>query len=152
MTGTKHPLLRNLLKPSRWLERGPLPNRRRARELARRREWREFTLLLGGAFMGQGYAVRQLAGERPGMESSELVLKKQGRHYLVECGHWRESAVDDDAVRELVGRMLTLRCAGAFLVTSGYFTAEAADYAEGRNVVLIEGPQLRHMLRRAARS
>jgi len=150
MSADKSSLLGTLLTPTRWLERGPAPWRRQAREAARRRRWREFTLQLGAAFARQGYTVRQL-DDVAGGAGSELLLQKDGRHFIVECEHWRRSALNEELVREVVGRMLTLRCAGAFLVTSGYFTTDAVSYAAGRNVVLVEGPQLRDLLRDARR-
>ncbi len=148
MTADKSSLLGTLLKPSRWLERGAMASRRQVREAARRRQWREFTLQLGAAFARQGYAVRQL-DDGEGRPGRELLLHRDGGHYIVECEHWRRSALSEELVREVVGRMLTLRCNGAFLVTSGYFTADAVSYAAGRNVVLVEGPQLRDLLRDA---
>jgi restriction system protein len=38
--------------------------------------------------------------------------------------------------------------AGGFVVTSGRFTKPAIEFAEGRNLTLIDGPQLHAMIQR----
>src|SRR5438105_3195953 len=41
--------------------------------------------------------------------------------------------------------------AGGFIVTSGSFTQEAQEFAQGRNVKLLNGPQLHALLKRASK-
>jgi restriction system protein len=48
-----------------------------------------------------------------------------------------------ESVRELCRVMAARHAAGGFVVTSGSFTAEARQLAEGREVELIGGDQLR---------
>ena len=55
-------------------------------------------------------------------------------------------------VRELFGVMAARGAAGGFVVTSGRFTREAAEFASGRNVKLIEGPALMDLIRQARAS
>jgi restriction system protein len=47
-----------------------------------------------------------------------------------------------DVVRELYGVMAATGAAGGFVVTSGRFTEDAASFARGRNVMLVDGPKL----------
>lgn len=52
-------------------------------------------------------------------------------------------------VRELYGAMAAKGAAGGFVVTSGQFTSEAQEFAEGRNLRLIDGAKLYQLLKLA---
>ena len=54
--------------------------------------------------------------------------------------------------RELYGVMAARGAAGGFVVTSGRFTDDAIDFAQGRNVLLIDGPELHALIRQATSS
>ncbi len=57
-----------------------------------------------------------------------------------------------DVVRELYGVMAAKGAAGGFVVTSGRFTEDAAGFANGRNVMLIDGPKLYGLIRQVQSS
>jgi hypothetical protein len=84
----------------------------------------------------------------------DLVLSKGGEKFLVQCKQWRAFKVGVEVVRELYGVMAARGAAGGFVVTSGRFTDDAAAFASGRNVTLVDGPKLHAMIQqaRAARS
>jgi restriction system protein len=50
--------------------------------------WRAFEQLVGEAYRRQGYAVRENTGVGPD-GGVDLVLKKEGNTYLVQCKQWR---------------------------------------------------------------
>lgn len=62
--------------------------------------------------------------------------------FLVQCKQWRATKVGVSVVRELFGVMAARGAAGAFVVTSGNFTDEAAAFSKGRNITLIDGAAL----------
>lgn len=110
--------------------------------------WREFEMLVGEGFRLQGYTVSE--NHKPGPdEGIDLILRKSGEQYLVQCKQWRAFKVGVPVVRELYGVMAAKGAAGGFVVTSGRFTAEAEEFASGRNVRLIDGPKLHQLLRQA---
>ncbi|WP_218511526.1 restriction endonuclease [Variovorax sp. dw_308] len=110
--------------------------------------WRDFEKLVGEGFRLQGYGV--LENDGPGPDGGvDLVLRKGGEKYLVQCKQWRAFKVSVPVVRELYGVMAASGAAGGFVVTSGRFTAEAQEFAMGRNIRLIDGPRLQQMLRQA---
>jgi restriction system protein len=110
--------------------------------------WRQFERLVGEAFRLQGYRVMETGGG--GADGGvDLVLNKDGEKHLVQCKQWRAFKVGVDVVRELYGVMAAKGAAGGFVVTSGRFTEEAMSFAEGRNVRLVDGPQLHGMIRQA---
>jgi restriction system protein len=110
--------------------------------------WQQFERLVGEAFRLQGYRVMETGGG--GADGGvDIVLSKDGEKHLVQCKQWRAYKVGVDVVRELYGVMAARGAAGGFVVTSGRFTAEAMSFAEGRNVRLVDGPQLHGMIGQA---
>jgi restriction system protein len=110
--------------------------------------WQQFERLVGEAFRLQGYQVVEVGGG--GADGGvDLVLRRAGEKHLVQCKQWRAFKVGVDVVRELYGVMAAKGAAGGFVVTSGRFTDEAAAFAQGRNVRLIDGPKLHGLIRQA---
>ena len=108
--------------------------------------WREFELLVGEGFRRKGFQVEELGGA--GADGGvDLVLRKGGEKYLVQCKQWRAYKVTVQVVRELYGVMAASGAAGGFVVTSGRFTADAREFAEGRNVELMDGTALFELIR-----
>lgn len=88
--------------------------------------------------------------EAPGPDGGvDLVLRKGGERHLVQCKQWRALKVGVPVVRELYGAMAAMGAAGGFVVTSGQFTSEAQEFADGRNLHLIDGAKLRQLLKQA---
>jgi restriction system protein len=106
-----------------------------------RMTWREFEELVGEAFRMKGYAVTETGGG--GADGGvDLVLRKDGKTYLVQCKQWKALTVPVTTVRELYGLMVHHAAAGGFVVTSGRFTAEAQAFARGKNIELVDGAEL----------
>lgn len=112
--------------------------------------WREFEMLVGEGFRLQGYHVVETGGSADG--GIDLVLTKGGEKFLVQCKQWRAFKVGVDVVRELYGVMAARGATGGFVVTSGRFTDDAASFASGRNINLIDGPKFHNLLRQAQSS
>jgi restriction system protein len=113
--------------------------------------WQEFEILVGEGFRQQGFQVSETGGSRPD-GGVDLVLKKSGasgEKFLVQCKHWRAHRVGVDVVRQLYGVMAAQGAAGGFVVTSGGFTPDAISFAQGRNLVLMDGPKLGEFLKQA---
>lgn len=111
--------------------------------------WQQFEALVGEAFRRKGYAVSETGG---GVADGgvDLVLKREGETFLVQCKQWKAYKVGVTAVRELYGVMAAHGATGGFVVTSGAFTDEARAFAVGRNIELLDGKAL-HALIRGAR-
>ena len=107
-------------------------------------------MLVGEAFRVQGYSVAETGGGADG--GVDVVLRKDREKYFVQCKQWRASTVGVPVVRELYGAMAAHGAAGGFVVTSGRFTKPAIEFAEGRNLTLIDGPQLHAMVQRVPRN
>jgi len=109
--------------------------------------WQEFEMLVGEAFRRKGYTVTETGGG--GADGGvDLVLRKDGEKFLVQCKQWKAYKVGVTTIRELYGVMAAGGAAGGFVVTSGVFTPEAKSFAEGRNIDLIDGSELSAMIKR----
>lgn len=107
--------------------------------------WQEFEQMVGEWFRRQGYGVVEHGGG--GADGGvDLVLRKDGEKFLVQCKQWRATRVGVSVVRELYGVMAAEGAAGGFVVTSGSFTDEAQKFARGRNLQLLDGKALLRML------
>jgi restriction system protein len=112
--------------------------------------WQAFEKVVGEAFRLQGYSVRENGGG--GADGGiDLVLKKDGEEFLVQCKQWRAQKVGVTVIRELYGVMAASGAAGGFVVTCGRYTEEARTFAEGRNITLLDGGELERMIRQTPR-
>lgn len=110
--------------------------------------WRDFELLVGEVFRMRGFTV--IENDNGGADGGvDLVLRKEGEVFLVQCKQWRAYKVPVNVVRELLGVMVTKGAAGGFVVTSGIFTLEAQALAKGQNIELIDGSMLTAMIGKA---
>jgi restriction system protein len=110
--------------------------------------WRDFEILIGEAFRLQGYQVTELGGNGPD-GGVDLVLRKDGEKFLVQCKQWKALKVGVQTVRELYGVMAANDATGGFVVTSGRFTEEATEFARGRNVRLLDRSQVIGLIKSA---
>lgn len=113
--------------------------------------WREFEMLVGEAYRLQGFHVSETGGS--GADGGiDLVLTKGREKSLVQCKQWKAYKVGVDVVRQLYGVMAANGAASGYVVTSGSFTKDAQSFAAGRNVTLVDGPQLFDMIKQARES
>ena len=110
--------------------------------------WREFELLVGEAYRLQGYRVAEIGGGGPD-GGVDLVLAKGSEKFFVQCKQWKAYKVGVTTVRELYGVMAAKGATGGFIVTLGRFTSDAKDFAQGRNIELVDGPRLFAMIQQA---
>lgn len=107
--------------------------------------WHDFELLVGEALRRRGYAVQETGANGPD-GGVDLIARKDGETYLVQCKQWRSVQVGVPVVRELYGAMAAEGAVGGFVVTSGTFTQPARAFASGRNVQLVDGAVLRQWI------
>jgi len=112
--------------------------------------WREFELLVGEALRRRGFSIEETGGNGPD-GGIDLIARKDGERYLVQCKHWRAIQVGVPTVRELYGAMAAEGAVGGFVITSGTFTQPAREFASGRNLQLVDGAQLKSWIVAAQR-
>lgn len=108
--------------------------------------WRDFERLVGEAFRRRGYTVEEtgLGGADGGID---LVLRRDGKRTLVQCKQWRREKVPVNVVREMYGLLAHHRADAVRIAALGGFTADAAEFAEGKPIELIDGTALLGMIR-----
>lgn len=102
--------------------------------------WREFEQIVGAHFERQGYTVSFTPDGADG--GVDVIAKRDGDTYLIQCKQWRASKVGVSVVRELFGVMAARGAAGGFVVSIGAFTQEAQAFARGRNLELVDASAL----------
>ena len=103
--------------------------------------WKEFEELVAEVFRKQGYKVTE--NDTMGPDGGvDLVLRKEENVYLVQCKRWLNASVGVNVVREMFGLMHANNAYGVIIVTTGFFTQEARNFAEGKSIDLIEGSEL----------
>jgi restriction system protein len=108
--------------------------------------WQRFEMLCGELFRRKGYTVEEngLGGADGGID---LILRKDGETYLVQCKRWKTVKVGVKEIRELYGIVAAERVDRGIFITSGIYTAEAMAFAEGKPLDLIDGPALHNLVR-----
>jgi len=116
----------------------------------RRMSQEAFQELITEFFVKNGFAVDPVpAGLGDGVD---LMLRKNGKVYVAQYRHWREMRVGVPMVREQYTVMQAARANGVYVITAGEFTYKAIQYAEEKNISLIDGLKLRRLVNKAQRS
>lgn len=108
--------------------------------------WRDFERLVGEAYRRQGYSVEEtgLGGADGGID---LILTRDGQRTLVQCKRWRRDKVTVNVVREMYGLLAHHGAHQVRIATVGGFTRDAAYFAAGKPIELIDGQALLAMVR-----
>lgn len=109
--------------------------------------WQEFELVVGEFFRQRGFKVEETGGG--GADGGvDLIIAQGNDRYVVQCKKWKAQQVGVSTVRELYGVMTAQGAVGGFVVTSGAFTEDARQFAEGREIELVACDQLLAMIRK----
>ena len=110
-------------------------------ESLRNISWKQFEFLVAEAYRRQWYQVEYSLG-RGADGGVDLTLRRDGRMSLVQCKQWKVFSVGAPVIREMFGLLTAEKADEAIIVTSGNFTRDAQDFAAGKPVRLVDGPQL----------
>ena len=102
--------------------------------------WREFEQLVGAYFERLGYSVSFTADGADG--GVDVVARMGSETFLIQCKQWRATQVGVGVVRELYGLMAARGATGGYVVSIGPFTSDAEDFADGRNINLVDANSL----------
>jgi restriction system protein len=113
--------------------------------------WSQFEVMVSEAFRRQGFFVYENGGG--GADGGiDIVLRKDGKKFYVQCKQWKVFKVGVKPVRELLGVITANGADGGFVVTSGRFTKEAKDFAANTGITLIDGEALGRLVEELRRS
>ena len=131
---------------AKW-QRRKLLDQQRSLDDIRSMPWRQFEQLVGEAYRRQGYKVEETGGSGPD-GGVDLILRRSGETILVQCKRWKDKRVGAPTVRELRGAVARDKATRGLFVTSGTFTNEAKEEAQGRPPLeLIDGAALLELIK-----
>ena len=111
--------------------------------LLRAVEWKRFEEVCAAYFRMLGFGTRLAAPGPDGGIDIHLVPEGSDRPgVLVQCKAWNTYDIGVKAIRELLGVMTAQKVGEGVFVTTGRFTQPARDFALGKEIVLIDGPDL----------
>lgn len=111
-----------------------------------RMHWREFEMLVGEAYRRRGYFVEE--NTRGGKDGGiDLRLHKDGRTEIVQCKQWKNARIRVPIVREMWGLAVHHNADAVKIVGVGDFTPDAADFARGKPIELVNGERLLELIR-----
>lgn len=103
--------------------------------------WSDFEYLVTETFYRDGYSVKQSGGAKAD-GGIDLKANKDGFKHIVQCKHWKSKSIGVSIVREMYAVCIHEKSDSVFIVTCGYFTKEAKEFAKGKPIVLINGQEL----------
>lgn len=107
----------------------------------RNMSWREFEMFVGEVFRRQGYSVEETGGG--GADGGiDLILRNSREKVFVQCKQWRTYQVGVKIVREMYGLMVAEQADRVIIVSVGAYTQDAANFAKGKPIELIDGEKL----------
>jgi len=107
--------------------------------------WAQFESYLAEYFRRRGSTVTYRGGASAD-GGVDLVLEDAGGRRIVQAKHWKVRDVGVGALRELWGVREDEGAQGAVFVTSGRYSAAAKEFAQGKNLELIDGDRLRRLI------
>jgi restriction system protein len=115
-------------------------------ETLRATSWKDFEYLVAEAYRRRGFIVDYSLGK--GSDGGvDLVLQKDGRKSLVQCKQWKVFSVGRPVLQQMFGIMTAEGADEAIIVTSGRFTGEAREFANGKSIQLLDGSNLLELVK-----
>jgi len=131
----------SLVSLIKGLEKKLLHRKAKTIEEIKAMSWRDFETFVGEVFRRQGYSVEETGGG--GADGGfDLILHKRREKVLVQCKQWRTYQVGVKIVREMFGLMVAEHADRVIIVSVGTYTKDAADFAQGKPIELIDGDKL----------
>ena len=103
--------------------------------------WQDFESYVAEHYRQQGFAVTE-AGRGGADDGMDLILKRDGKVFIVECKQWRTQQVGVKIVDKLARVISAKGATGGILVTTGGYTAEAKSRARETAIELVDGNRL----------
>ena len=134
-----------LLSALRARKQRRLLDRQQDLESIQKLDWKDFERLLGEYYRRRGFRVEE--NRQGGADGGvDLRLRDKDGLHVVQCKQWLARQVGVPIVRELFGVMVDEGAYSGIVVTSGAFTREAKEFAEGKRMELVDGARLARMI------
>lgn len=117
--------------------------------LLRELEWKRFETICTEYLKSIGYDAKET---RIGADGGvDIIVNKGGADKplaIVQCKAWNKYNVGVKPIRELFGLMAAERVINGMFITTGDYTAEAREFANGKNLRLITGERLLEVIKK----
>jgi predicted RNA-binding Zn-ribbon protein involved in translation (DUF1610 family) len=118
-------------------------------DLLNRLEWKRFEQVVASYFECQGLkAAVSRVGADGGVDITLCRPPQPKIESLVQCKAWHLYDVGVKPIRELYGVMAAESVPHGVFVTTGHYTSEARSFAHGKNLLLMDGPDLLQAIRK----
>jgi restriction system protein len=125
----------------RSLHRRRLLDQQRSLDSIRALSWQDFEKLCGEAYRRKGFSVQENGGG--GADGGiDLILRRGGETWLIQCKRWKNFKVGVKEIRELYGIMAAEGASRGVFITSGEYTPDARAFAADKPLDLVDGPAL----------
>lgn len=116
----------------------------------RQLSWQDFERMVGQVYSKHGWRVEEtgLGGADGGVD---LLLRSGAQKIIVQCKHYKTTAVGAPVVREMYGLMMHHNATGVKIVCIGRFTKAAHAFAVGKPIDLVDGESLVELVSAAPR-
>lgn len=104
-------------------------------------DWRQFERLVAEAYRRLGFRVR-VTGQGGADGGVDLILTRASEKVIVQCKQWRSTSIGASVVREMYGLMAHHKATAVAIVCTGKFTRDAATFAAGKPIELVNGEAL----------
>ena len=111
----------------------------------RRLDWFQFEKLIALLFDAEGFVVECYGGASAN-DGIDLVAKKGGIAFGVQCKHWKGRRAGIKEVRAFLSTLQDGHLQHGFLITLEGYTHAAAAYAQRHQIELMDEPMLRRNL------
>jgi restriction system protein len=122
-------------------KRNKLFNNQKDLETLYQISWKEFEMLVGETFYRMGYKVKPRGGANPD-GGVDLEAYKDGLKTIIQCKHWKKQSVGVSVVREMFAVGVHEGANNVYIITCGYFSKDAKEFAKDKAIYLISGYQL----------
>ncbi|PEC22804.1 restriction endonuclease [Bacillus cereus] len=105
---------------------------------------RKFEFLVADVFQSLGYKAKVTPGSNDG--GKDIILRKGRETKFVEVKRHTQGAIGRPAIQKLHSAIIDADAVGGYFVTLSNFNNNARQYAANKNIELIDGDKLIHMM------
>ncbi|MGH0678703.1 restriction endonuclease [Bacillus luti] len=105
---------------------------------------RKFEFLVADTFQNLGYKAKVTPGSNDG--GKDIILRKGKETKFVEVKRHTQGTIGRPAIQKLHSAIVDADAVGGYFVTLSNFNKNARQYAANKNIELIDGDKLIHMM------
>lgn len=113
--------------------------------------WEDFEILISVLFAKYGCKIKRRGGANPD-GGVDLEAYKNNYKAIIQCKLWKKNKVGVSVVREMYGVGMHEKANEVYIITCGYFTKEAKEFAKDKSIHLINGYKILELIEKIKNS